>query len=132
MVYLQAILQVLQNQTAILQTLQNQTLQKSDLTGKQVSSHPWVGPSPAQATVLALLYASLSISLLAAFLAMLGKQWLHQYTRPEGDSAAEKCQDRQKKLDGMELWRFRITVETLSVLLQLSLLLPVIGFSRYL
>ena len=117
---------------AILQTLQNQTLQKSNSASEQVSSQPWPGPSSAQVTVSALLYASLSTSLLAAFLAMLGKHWLHRYTRHEGGSVSERCEDRQRKLDGMELWQFRIAVETPSVLLQFSLLLLVIGFLRLL
>jgi len=81
-------------------------------------------------TVSVLLYTSLSTSLLAAFLAMLGKQWLHRYTRHKGGSAAERCGDRQRKLDGLERWKFRIVIESPSVLLQLSLLLLVVGLSR--
>ena len=127
MVYLQAILQALENQTAILKTLQ-----RSNSTAEPVSSHPWVGPSSAQATVSTLLYASLCTSLLAAFLAMLGKHWLHRYARHSGNSIAKRCKDRQVKLDGIERWSLRIIVETPSVLLQLSLLLLVVGFSRYL
>lgn len=68
--------------------------------------------------------------MLAAFLAMLGKQWLHRYTRHKGGSAAERCEDRQRKLDGLERWPFRLVIESPSVLLQLSLLLLVVGLSR--
>ena len=126
--YLKAILQAIQNQTAILQT--NQTLQKSNSTGEQPD--PWSGPSKAQATVATILYASLCTSLLAAFLAMLGKHWLHRYTRHEGGSVSERCEDRQRKLDGIDRWPFRVAIETPSFLLQLSLLLLLAGFSRYL
>ena len=133
--YLKAILQAIQNQTAILQALQNQTvilqanqtLQKSNSTGD-----PWLGPTKAQATVATLLYASLCTSLLAAFLAMLGKHWLHRYARHEGGSASQRSEDRQRKLDGIDRWPFRVAIETPSFLLQLSLLLLLAGFSRYL
>jgi len=79
-----------------------------------------------------LLYTSLSTSLLAAFLAMVGKQWLNRYIRHQGGSVAERCEDRQRKLDGLKRWRFRIIVESPPVLLQLSLFLLVVGLSLYL
>jgi len=53
-------------------------------------------------TVSVLLYTTLSTSLLAAFLAMLGKQWLNRYARHQGGSATERCEDRQRKLDGLQ------------------------------
>ena len=40
----------------------------------------WNGPDPTIVHVEAILYASLAASLLAAFVAMLGKQWLSRYT----------------------------------------------------
>ena len=61
---------------------------------------------------------------------MLGKQWLHLYTRHKGGSAIERCEDRQRKLDGLERWSFRVVIESPSLLLQLSLLLLVVGLSR--
>jgi len=79
-----------------------------------------------------LLYTSLSASLLAAFLAMVGKQWLNRYIRHQGGSVAERCEDRQRKLDGLKRWQFRIIVESPPVLLQLSLFLLVVGLSLYL
>jgi len=39
----------------------------------------WAGPPHPIIQVQAILYASLATSLLSAFLAMLGKQWLNQY-----------------------------------------------------
>ena len=104
----------------------------NQLQGEEVTP-PWTGPSSAHVTVSALLYASLSASLLAAFFAMLGKQWLHRYTRHKGGSAAERCEDRQRKLDGgIERWPFRVAIEAPSVLLQISHLLLLLGLSRYL
>ena len=48
-------------------------------------------------TVTGLMYASLLISLLAAFVAMLGKQWLNRYLRHSGGFMIERCGDRQRK-----------------------------------
>jgi hypothetical protein len=78
-----------------------------------------------------LLYASLLISLLAAFVAMLGKQWLNRYLRHAGRSMIERCGDRQRKFDGLEKWRFRLFIECLPIMLQIALLLLSCGLSRY-
>ena len=69
------------------------------------------------------MYASLLISLLAAFVAMLGKQWLNRYLRHAGGSTIERCGDRQRKCDGLKKWPFHLFVESLPVLLQVALLL---------
>jgi len=95
-------------------------------------STTWNGPPPEIVTVQSLLYASLTASLFAAFLAMLGKQWVNRYLRNRGGSAADKSRDRQQKLDGLEKWRFRLTIESLPVMLQLALLLLGCALSRYL
>ena len=63
---------------------------------------------------------------------MLGKQWLNRYIRHQGDSVADRCEDRQRKLDGLKRWRFRVVVESPPVLLQISLFLLVFGLSLYL
>lgn len=46
----------------------------------------WSGPPQEIITTLDFLYASLLMSLLAAFVAMLGKQWLNRYLRHAGGS----------------------------------------------
>ena len=61
------------------------------------SSVTWDGPPPGIVTVQSLLYGSLATSLFAAFIAMLGKQWVSRYLRKQGGSAAEKSRDRQQK-----------------------------------
>jgi len=76
------------------------------------------------------MYTSLLISLLAAFIAMLGKQWLNRYLRHAGGSTIERCGDRQRKCDGLEKWPFHLFVESLPVMLQLSLLLLACGLCR--
>jgi len=96
------------------------------------SSVAWTGPPPVIVTVQSLLYASLTTSLFAAFLAMLGKQWVNLYLRNRGGSAADKSRDRQRKLDGFEKWHFRLAIESLPVMLQFALLLLGCALSRYL
>lgn len=81
-------------------------------------------------TVLVLLYASLAASLLAAFLAVLGKQWLNRYMRRTGGSVIERCKDRQRKADGMKQWGFSIVMEALPLMLQAALLLLGCALSR--
>ena len=92
----------------------------------------WSGPPPEIVTVQSLLYASLATSLFAAFIAMLGKQWVNRYLRNRGGSAADKSRDRQRKLDGFDKWHFHLVIESLPVMLQLALLLLSCALSRYL
>ena len=113
---------------AILKTLQT----PGSTSGGSAAIPTWTGPSPTDVTVSVLLYTSLSTSLLAAFLAVLGKQWLNRYARHQGGSAAERCEDRQRKLNGLQRWPFRIVIESLPLLLQLSLLLLGAALSRFL
>jgi len=71
------------------------------------------------------------MSLLAAFTAMLGKQWLTRYLRHSGGSVVERSGDRQCKFDGLEKWSFRLFIEALPLMLQIALLLLMSGLSRY-
>ena len=92
----------------------------------------WSGPDRRIVLVQCLLYASLAISLFAAFVAMLGKQWLDYFVRNKGKAAAEKSWDRQRKLQGMAQWKFRIVMESLPILLQFALFLFGCSISLYL
>jgi len=96
------------------------------------NSVTWTGPPPEIVTVQSLLYASLTTSLFAAFIAMLGKQWINRYLRNRGGSSADKSRDRQRKLDGFNKWHFHLVIESLPVMLQLALLLLGCALSRYL
>lgn len=92
----------------------------------------WSGPGNEVIVVQSLLYASLSTSLFAAFVAMLGKQWLNRFSRNKGRTVAEKSWDRQNKLQGIERWHFHVVMESLPIMLQLALLLLGSALSSYL
>ena len=92
----------------------------------------WTGPPSEIVTAQCLLYASLATSLFAAFVAMLGKQWVNRYIRNRGGSAEEKSWDRQRKLDGMKQWHFHIIIEGIPVMLQVALVLLGSALSLYL
>lgn len=80
--------------------------------------------SSATVWMQALGYASLASSVLAAFGAVLGKQWLNSYkaSRRHG-SLEERCIERQIKLDGIECFHLRTILQAFLILLQISLLL---------
>ena len=92
----------------------------------------WTGPPHAMVQVQAILLASLVTSLLSAFLAMLGKQWLNRYVSTDiRGTAIERSQNRQRKLDGVVAWYFDHVMESLPVMLQAALLLLGCALSRY-
>ena len=93
----------------------------------------WTGPPRMVIQVQCILYASLSASLLAAFLAMLGKQWLNRYASVDmRGSTIERSQNRQRKLDGIVAWHFNHVLESLPLMLQTALLLLGCALPRYL
>ena len=93
----------------------------------------WHGPPQGIVNVQCLLYASLATSLLSAFLAMLGKQWLNRYASIDmRGSVIERCQNRQRKLDGIVAWYFEYVMESLPLMLQAALLLFGCALSKYL
>ncbi|KAG2037014.1 hypothetical protein BDR03DRAFT_400608 [Suillus americanus] len=83
-------------------------------------------PSAANIRIQSIAYASLSFSLLAAFGAVLGKQWLgyyksHRYGRGSED---ERGKRRQEKFDGIVTWYFdAVVVQSFPILLQFSIFL---------
>jgi hypothetical protein len=88
-------------------------------------------PSTANIRIQSIAYASLSFSLLAAFGAVLGKQWLgyyksHRYGR---GSQEERATRRQEKFNGIVAWYFDAVLQSFPVLLQISLLLFGIALS---
>ena len=93
----------------------------------------WTGPPRAIVQVQAILYASLAATLLSAFLAMLGKQWLNRYASTDmRGTAIERSQNRQRKLDGIVAWYFDYVMQSLPLMLQIALLLLGGALSRYL
>lgn len=102
--------------------------------GDDVPTIPqWSGPPPTIVQVQVMLYASLATSLLAAFLATLGKQWLNQYTSTGMWRAMDDySHERQHRLSGIVAWKFVYTMESMPLMLQISLLLLGCALSLYL
>ena len=93
----------------------------------------WTGPPQTIVQVQAMLFASLSVSLFSAFLAMLGKQWLNRYASTDvRGTAIDRSQNRQRKLDGIVIWYFDHVMESLPLMLQVALLLLGCALSHYL
>ena len=100
---------------------------------KPSSDSPWTGPDPNLVNVQAILFSSLAASLLAAFVAMLGKQWLSRYSHVDmRGSLIDRSRDRQRKMNGMDSWGFKFVMEGLPLMLQTALLLLGCALSKYL
>lgn len=98
-----------------------------------ISSLDWTGPQDGMIQIICVFYSSLAASLLAAFVAMLGKQWLNRYERVgTRGSVIERARERQIRTDGMSTWNFHLVMESLSVMLQMSVLLLGYALSQYL
>lgn len=80
-----------------------------------------------------LAYTGLSTSLLAAFGAVLCKQWLGYFktSRLGKGTLEQRCMRRQRKLDGLENWKFRAIIDILPILLESSLLFFGIALSAF-
>ena len=91
------------------------------------------GPNPTVIHVQSILYSSLAASLLAAFVAMLGKQWLNRYSQNDmRGSVIDRSRHRQRKMNGMVTWHFDFVMECLPLMLQIALLLLGYALSNYL
>ncbi|KAJ7775417.1 hypothetical protein B0H16DRAFT_1756759 [Mycena metata] len=83
--------------------------------------------------VQSLLYISLFATLLAALLAVLGKQWVvHYQAAGSRETIEERGLERQRKLDGLRRWRLDALLQMFPLLLQLALLLFSSALSVYL
>ena len=117
----------------LLQIIANNTDTSHTQTGPVATFPQWRGPDPNVVRVQAILYASLATTLLAAFLAMLGKQWLNRYSQMEKrGSVIDRSRYRQRKMGGMDTWHFDLVVECLPLILQGALLLLGYALSDYL
>jgi hypothetical protein len=80
-----------------------------------------------------ILFASLSVTLFVAFIAVLGKQWILYYTRvTTWGNIVERGKERQAKLVGLQKWGLHLIMESLPVLLQFALLLFAVALVVYL
>lgn len=86
---------------------------------------PQAGYSNSTVWAQSLAYASLLLSLLAAFGAILGKQWLGYYksNRYGHGSLEERGRRRQQKMEALRTWYFDAVVQSFPALLQVSLFL---------
>ena len=73
------------------------------------------------------MYASLLISLIVAFVAMLAKQWINQYLWSSSGSTIERCRNRQRKFDGVRKWSPHIFLTYLLWMLQIAVYLLIDG-----
>ena len=90
------------------------------------------GYSSSTAWMQALAYASLSFSVLAAFGAVMGKQWLNSYKAARGrGSLQERGMQRQRKLDGLDYWQLQAVLKAFLLLLQISLFLFSLSLSAH-
>lgn len=121
-------------QTAALLRFLIYTINNTALGGDIPTVPPQSPPLPQSLVrVQILLYASLVTSLFSAFLAMLGKQWLNRYASIDmRGSVVERSQNRQRKLNGIVTWYFDYVMESLPLMLQVSLLLLGCALSTYL
>jgi hypothetical protein len=80
-----------------------------------------------------ILFASLSITLFVAFVAVLGKQWILYYTRvTTWGNIVDRGKEHQAKLVGLQKWGLYLIMELLPVLLQFALLLFGVALVVYL
>jgi len=101
--------------------------------GQPISPPRWAGPNPAIRQVQAILYATLCTTLFVAFLATLGKQWLSRYRQTDTHGSVEdRCKDRERKLSGIDRWRFRAIMQFPPLAIQGSLALLSAALARYL
>jgi hypothetical protein len=102
-------------------------------TGADATFPQWTGPDPTIVHVQAILYSSLAASLLAAFIAMLCKQWLNRYARVDmHESVIDRSRHRQRKMNGVDNWHFNLVMESAPLVLQAALLLLSYALSDYL
>ena len=101
--------------------------------GSSADFPQWDGPDPTNVRIQAILCSSLALTLFAAFVAMLGKQWLYRYAQVEmRGSVIDRSRYRQRKMDGMVTWRFELVMECLPLILQVTLFLIGSALSDYL
>jgi hypothetical protein len=132
------------NTTFIIAMQPNPTDTTNDLL-VQFMQNSWNGSSLAQLVALSapvtyssskiwmqvLTYTSLTFSLLAAFGAVLGKQWLNHYKTNhfDGGRLKQQCQQRHCKFQKLEEQYFEHVLQSFPVLLQISLILFILSLA---
>ncbi|KAK0217212.1 hypothetical protein IW262DRAFT_1275882, partial [Armillaria fumosa] len=105
--------------------------------GSQISipSSPtdFFSPSRSDEWLNSMWFVSLTLSLITALVAVLVKQWLHQYVAVVSDSSArDRARIRHMRFAGLQTWQVPVIIELLPVLLPASLALFLAGLAIFL
>ncbi|KAL0950785.1 hypothetical protein HGRIS_007552 [Hohenbuehelia grisea] len=90
------------------------------------------GPSRGDIWVNGLWFVSLTLSLSTALLAVLVRQWLHQYTAITSGTSRDRSLIRQYRYDGLIKWRVPVIISLLPILLHIALGLFLVGLTIFL
>ncbi|TDL25653.1 hypothetical protein BD410DRAFT_688740, partial [Rickenella mellea] len=106
----------------------SQQLTNSTFTPPAMRPSP-LPPSSGDVAVNVLWFLSLSFSLACALAAVMVRQWARRYLRlPRGlPSTPDQARMRQYLFEKLEWWKMDLIVETIPVLLHISLILFIIG-----
>lgn len=106
------------------------TMLLNTTSGIQNHSDPPAPPPPKDSVirVQTMLFCALTTALFAAFLATLGIQWLNFYV--EG-SLIDRSRHRELRMRGMITWRFKLFLELVPLVIQLSLFLLGVALTLY-
>ncbi len=90
-------------------------------------------PSRSDEWTNSLWFVSLTLSLITALVAVLVKQWIHQYVAIVSDSSArDRARIRHMRYTGLQTWRVPMIIGLLPVLLHVSLALFFAGLTIFL
>ncbi|KAL4261367.1 hypothetical protein AB1N83_008267 [Pleurotus pulmonarius] len=111
-------------------------IQRAMANGTSIESIPPAettsGPSQGDIWVNGLWFISLTLSLSTALLAVLARQWLHQYTAITSGTSRDRSLIRQYRFDGLMKWRVQVLIGLLPVLLHIALGLFLAGLIVFL
>ncbi|KAK0193273.1 hypothetical protein F5146DRAFT_1029868 [Armillaria mellea] len=112
-------------------------LKATTSNGSQISipSSPtdFFSPSRSDEWTNSLWFVSLTLSLITALVAVLVKQWIHQYVAIVSDSSArDRARIRYMRYAGLQMWRVPMIIGLLPVLLHVSLVLFFAGLAIFL
>ncbi|KAF9029701.1 hypothetical protein BDZ89DRAFT_950306, partial [Hymenopellis radicata] len=115
-------------------------VQRAFVNGSAVDLDPVVSspnaldfsPAHAQLWINGLWYTSLSLSLITALVAVLAKQWLHQYMSMTSGTPLHRSLLRQFRYEGLQAWHVPLIIGLLPVLMHLSLGIFFIGLIIFL
>ncbi|KAL0959292.1 hypothetical protein HGRIS_014557 [Hohenbuehelia grisea] len=112
------------------------TIQRAMANDTSVASIPHSdtisGPLLGDIWVNGLWFLSLTLSLSTALLAVLARQWLHQYTSITSGTSRDRSLIRQYRYDGLMKWRVPTIISLLPVLLRVALGLFLVGLVIFL